>query len=99
MVAADKKMFKEMSAKMKGNPRLSGPQLLDCVDPSSSPSSFSDIGEMSEGASQPEISVKTLSYLIGTLNQSFPDNDFREAEPSGFCRELDFQVGLSVKKI
>ncbi|KAF9343894.1 RNA polymerase III-inhibiting protein maf1 [Mortierella sp. AD094] len=75
---ADKKLYKQIEIKY--DPSNSPP------DEDGSPSSFRNIISPFGPLDQPA-SRRTLFYLIGTLNASFPDYDFSDAKPEQFRKE------------
>ncbi|KAF9909609.1 RNA polymerase III-inhibiting protein maf1 [Linnemannia zychae] len=78
---ADKKLYKQIEIKY--DPSNSPP---DSTDPSGASSSFRNIISPFGPLDQPA-SRRTLFYLIGTLNASFPDYDFSDAKPEQFRKE------------
>ncbi|KAG0017803.1 RNA polymerase III-inhibiting protein maf1 [Entomortierella chlamydospora] len=75
---ADKKLYKQIEIKY--DPSNSPP------DEDGSPSSFRNVISPFGPLDQPA-SRRTLFYLIGTLNASFPDYDFSDAKPEQFRKE------------
>ncbi|KAF9907926.1 RNA polymerase III-inhibiting protein maf1 [Linnemannia zychae] len=86
---ADKKLFKQLENKYDptSNNNILYPPEDDSIRNITSP-----FGPMDQPASR-----KTLFYLIGTLNASFPDYDFSDTKPEHFRKEPS--VGIVVNSI
>ncbi|KAG0361786.1 RNA polymerase III-inhibiting protein maf1 [Podila minutissima] len=75
LAGADKKLYKTIQSKY--DPSHSPPE-----DAASFRNIISPFGPLDQPASR-----RTLFYLIGTLNASFPDYDFSDAKPEQFRKE------------
>ncbi|KAG0256489.1 RNA polymerase III-inhibiting protein maf1 [Mortierella polycephala] len=83
---ADKKLYKVIESKYDPSAQgiLSPP---DFDDVNSIRNIISPFGPMDQPASR-----KTLFYLIGTLNASFPDYDFADTKPEQFRKEPSVSI-------
>ncbi|KAF9087695.1 RNA polymerase III-inhibiting protein maf1 [Mortierella sp. GBA35] len=89
---ADKKLFKQLENKYDPTTAASNNNILSPPDDDSIRNIISPFGPMDQPASR-----KTLFYLIGTLNASFPDYDFSDTKPEHFRKEPS--VGIVVNSI
>ncbi|KAF9574614.1 RNA polymerase III-inhibiting protein maf1 [Mortierella alpina] len=81
---ADKKLYKQLESKYDpSSQNLSPPD----DDGASIMNIISPFGPMNQPASR-----KTLFYLIGTLNASFPDYDFSDTKPEQFRKEPSVSI-------
>ncbi|KAF9925674.1 RNA polymerase III-inhibiting protein maf1 [Linnemannia zychae] len=86
---ADKKLFKQLENKY--DPTANS-NILSPPEDDSIRNIISPFGPMDQPASR-----KTLFYLIGTLNASFPDYEFSDTKPEHFRKEPS--VGIVVNSI
>ncbi|KAG0049429.1 RNA polymerase III-inhibiting protein maf1 [Gryganskiella cystojenkinii] len=81
---ADKKLYKQIEVKYDPSSLMSPP------DDDSIRSIISPFGPMNQPASR-----RTLFYLIGTLNASFPDYDFGDTKPEQFRKEPSVKIVMN----
>ncbi|KAF9130996.1 RNA polymerase III-inhibiting protein maf1 [Mortierella sp. 14UC] len=81
---ADKKLYKQLENKYDPT---SNNNILSPPEDDSIRNIISPFGPMDQPASR-----KTLFYLIGTLNASFPDYDFSDTKPEHFRKEPSVRI-------
>ncbi|KAF9437483.1 RNA polymerase III-inhibiting protein maf1 [Entomortierella beljakovae] len=84
VAGADKKLYKQLETKYPSVGNIMSPPDDDAFNIRNIVSPF---GPMDQPASR-----KTLFYLIGTLNASFPDYDFSDVKPEQFRKEPSVSI-------